>query len=147
MYMLLANVSSTLSAKLLPNMAFSEDGSLSLISIVSPLTLTGFSTMALCGLFLARLLARQRLHSNEHASPGRLQAFLLFCYCCFLRPQGDRSSQQKFLESFYKKQAAVYDTTRGRLLPGRIEMLALVAAQLKARPKSERVWIDVSHQP
>ncbi|KAL4917331.1 hypothetical protein BDW62DRAFT_201953 [Aspergillus aurantiobrunneus] len=124
-------------------MAFSEDDSLPLISIASPLTLTGFSTIALCGLFLSRLLARQRAHSNEHAGPGRLQAFLLFCYCCFLKPQGDRSSQQKFLESFYKKQAAVYGTTRDRLLQGRSKMLALVAAQLKARPKSERVWIDV----
>lgn len=135
-------------------MAFSEDNSLSLISIASPLTLTGFSTIALCGLFLSRLLARQRAHSNDHeqhanenASPGRLQAFLLFVYCCFLKPQGDRSTQQGFLESFYKKQATVYDTTRDRLLQGRTEMLALVAAQLKSRPKSERVWIDVSHQP
>ena len=145
-------VSSTLSPNYMHNMAFSEDDSLSLISIASPLTLTGFSTIALCGFLLSRLLARQRAHSNEHAdehanaSPCRLQAFLLFCYCCFLKLQGDRSTQQGFLESFYKKQAAVYDTTRVCLLQGRTEMLALVAAQLKARSKSQRVWIDVSHR-
>ncbi|RDW90008.1 class I SAM-dependent methyltransferase [Aspergillus mulundensis] len=123
-------------------MAFSGDDGL-LLNFGFPLTLTGFSAVALCGLLLSRLLARQRSQSIE--GPGRLHAFFIFCYCCFIKSHngGDRGSQQTFLESFYKKQASVYDTTRSRLLQGRTEMLALVAAQLKAKPKSERIWVDV----
>ncbi|KAL4995181.1 hypothetical protein BDV10DRAFT_203214 [Aspergillus recurvatus] len=123
-------------------MAFSGDDRL-LLNLGVPLTLTGFSAVALCGLFLSRLVARHRSRRDE--GPGPLRAFLLFCYCCFLKPHagGDRGGQQKSLESFYKTQAGAYDATRNRLLQGRTEMLALVAAQLKAKPKSERVWIDV----
>ncbi|KAL4909694.1 hypothetical protein BDW74DRAFT_186212 [Aspergillus multicolor] len=123
-------------------MALSGDDGL-LLNFGFPLTLTGFSAVALCGLLLSRLLARQRSQSNE--DPGRLYAFFIFCYCCFIKSHagGDRGSQQTFLESFYKKQASVYDTTRNRLLQGRNEMLALVAAQLKTKPKGERIWVDV----
>ncbi|KAL4959041.1 class I SAM-dependent methyltransferase [Aspergillus stella-maris] len=123
-------------------MALSGDDGL-LLNFGFPLTLTGFSAFALCGLLLSRLLARQRPQSSE--GPGRLHAFLIFCYCCFIKSHtgGNRSSQQTFLESFYKRQAYVYDTTRSCLLQGRNDMLALVAAQLKAKPKSERIWVDV----
>ncbi|KAF2280153.1 uncharacterized protein EI97DRAFT_112513 [Westerdykella ornata] len=85
--------------------------------------------------------------SGKAATPW---AYLKFCYACFFKPHtGDGSgSQQEALESFYKTQADVYDTTRTRLLRGREDMLALVAAQLKHRTEagliSQRpVWVDI----
>ncbi|KAF8473207.1 hypothetical protein BDZ91DRAFT_675824 [Kalaharituber pfeilii] len=81
--------------------------------------------------------------------------YLLFFYHCFLKPHtkvGD--SQQQAIENFYKGQAAIYDATREKLLQGRVEMLQLVAAQLKYRIEelegkekstlSDRlVWVDI----
>ena len=73
-----------------------------------------------------------------------------FAYNCFLKPHsGDGSgSQQDALESFYKAQASIYDATRTRLLQGREDMLALVAAQAKYRQKtgqipSKPIWVDM----
>ncbi|KAI7087873.1 hypothetical protein KC363_g8091 [Hortaea werneckii] len=74
-----------------------------------------------------------------------------FAYSCFLKPHsGDGSgSQQDALESFYKHQASVYDATRTRLLQGREDMLALVAAQVKYRSQSGQreqkkpIWVDI----
>lgn len=88
--------------------------------------------------------------------------------------QIEGSGQQAALESFYKVQVAhtknpaaalmspflkfmiqanVYDATRKRLLCGREDMLALVAAQLKFQARqglfdlSKPVWIDVRLDP
>jgi len=73
-----------------------------------------------------------------------------FAYSCFLKPHsGDGSgSQQDALESFYKSQASVYDATRSRLLQGREDMIALVAAQIKHRRQTGQIshkpiWVDV----
>ncbi|KAK3395626.1 hypothetical protein B0T20DRAFT_419372 [Sordaria brevicollis] len=63
-----------------------------------------------------------------------LKSLLLFCYSCFLKPHakaGTTGTQQDALESFYGSQAEIYDATRGTLLKGREDMLALVAAQLR----------------
>ncbi|KAL9579660.1 MAG: hypothetical protein Q9212_004974, partial [Teloschistes hypoglaucus] len=63
--------------------------------------------------------------------------------------QNEGSGQQAALESFYKVQADVYDATRKRLLCGREDMLALLAAQLKFQAQQGRfdlskpVWVDV----
>ena len=73
-----------------------------------------------------------------------------FVYLCFLKPHsGDtKGNQQDALESFYKSQASIYDATRNRLLQGRQEMLALVAAQVKYRRETGQIsqkpiWVDV----
>ncbi|CUS08277.1 unnamed protein product [Tuber aestivum] len=77
--------------------------------------------------------------------------YAVFFYNCFLKPFSGSSAeinggQQDALESFYKGQADIYDATRGKLLRGREEMLALAAAQLKYRAKKEgrkAVWVDI----
>lgn len=73
-----------------------------------------------------------------------------FAYTCFLKPHsGDATgNQQDALESFYQSQASIYDATRSKLLQGRHEMLALVAAQVKYRRETEQmkqkpIWVDV----
>jgi hypothetical protein len=110
-------------------------------------TFTGFSAVALSGLLVSRLLSKRRTKSNE--GPGLLRSFLLFFYSCFIKPHnGDKKgTQQDALESFYKTQAGAYDATRKILLQGREDMLALIAAQLKAKAnghKKGRIWVDVS---
>ena len=79
-----------------------------------------------------------------------LNTYAKFAYNCFLKPHsGDGSgSQQDALESFYKAQASIYDATRTRLLQGREDMLALVAAQAKYRQRagqisSKPIWVDI----
>lgn len=93
--------------------------------------------------------------SREDNKPSILRSFLLFFYSCFIKPhEGDaKGNQQDALESFYKKQAGVYDATRNVLLHGREDMLSLVAAQLEvktpvsmANGKIRRVWVDVSRE-
>lgn len=85
-------------------------------------------------------------------NPGMLRALWLFVYSCFLKPHsGDaKGNQQDALESFYKNQAGAYDATRGALLKGREDMLALAAAQLEHRAtmsnksvEKRRIWVDV----
>jgi betaine lipid synthase len=73
-----------------------------------------------------------------------------FAYSCFLKPHsGDASgNQQEALESFYSSQASVYDVTRNKLLQGREDMLALVAAQVKHRTAAgelhkKPIWVDI----
>nr|OQO26246.1 hypothetical protein B0A51_07252 [Rachicladosporium sp. CCFEE 5018] len=73
-----------------------------------------------------------------------------FAYSCFLKPHtGDGSGgQQAALESFYKTQASIYDATRSRLLQGREDMLALVAAQVRHRVETGKIehkpiWVDI----
>lgn len=73
-----------------------------------------------------------------------------FAYSCFLKPHtGDGTgNQQDALESFYSSQASIYDATRSKLLQGREDMLAIVAAQVKYRRETGQIankpiWVDV----
>ncbi|EME41465.1 hypothetical protein DOTSEDRAFT_176617 [Dothistroma septosporum NZE10] len=73
-----------------------------------------------------------------------------FAYSCFFKPHsGDGTgNQQDALESFYKSQANIYDATRAKLLQGREDMLALVAAQVKHRSETGQlpqkpIWVDI----
>lgn len=105
---------------------------------------------------LSRVLASTSSESNKDDSPGLTRSLLLFAYGCFLKPHegNGNGTQQDALESFYRAQAGVYDSTRRALLKGREDMLALVAAQLQAKhetrgvkgdKKAKRVWVDVRH--
>ncbi|GJC85060.1 hypothetical protein ColLi_07898 [Colletotrichum liriopes] len=112
-------------------------------------TFAGLSAVALSGLLFSKLLSKDDAESNGSEAPGLLKSFLLFFYSCFIKPHsGDKKgNQQDALESFYKKQAGAYDATRKVLLQGREDMLALVAAQLKAKDpkksdKAKRIWVD-----
>lgn len=126
---------------------------------ISPPDLGVKLIFTIMGVMLCITLGLSRLVNNktEDESPGLVRAFLLFFYSCFVKPHqaGDKGTQQDALESFYKKQAGVYDVTRKALLQGREDMLALAAAQLKhkaarqqsARAKGKnpekRIWVDV----
>lgn len=101
---------------------------------------------------LSRVVARISLETTDDEAPGLAKSLLLFAYSCFLKPHrgGGKGSQQDALESFYKTQAGVYDSTRRTLLKGREDMLALVAAQLEVRArisegKTKRIWVDVGY--
>lgn len=112
----------------------------------------GIAGLFCFALGLSRLSQSTRSEATAaNESPGLARSLLLFAYGCFLKPhEGDgKGTQQDALESFYKAQAGIYDATRSTLLKGREDMLALVAAQLEARPdrhglrKPRRVWVDV----
>lgn len=104
---------------------------------------------------LSRAVASKRfsLKAKDDEAPNLAKSLLVFAYSCFLKPHGadNNGSQQNALESFYKTQAGVYDSTRGVLLKGREDMLALVAAQLQTKAvvsegkKTKRIWVDVGH--
>lgn len=105
-------------------------------------------------LWLSRVFASRASSATVNGeAPGLVKSLLLFAYSCFLKPhEGDgKGTQQDALESFYKTQAGVYDSTRRTLLKGREDMLALVAAHLEAKAeknggeKLRRIWIDVGH--
>ena len=107
--------------------------------------LAGVSFLSIC---LSYILTKPKKHDDN---PGIAHALWLFVYGCFLKPHsgGGKGNQQDALESFYKTQAGAYDVTRGALLKGREDMLALAAAQLVYRAKQEaenkrRIWVDVS---
>lgn len=113
----------------------------------------GLAIAVVGGLCLSRLSSRSK--TNEEAPPGLLQSFFLFFYSCFIKPHqgGSKANQQDALESFYKKQAGAYDSTRKVLLRGREDMLGLVVSQLKSKADeakaagkshSKRIWVDVS---
>ncbi|KAK1970587.1 hypothetical protein LY78DRAFT_221407 [Colletotrichum sublineola] len=114
-------------------------------------TFAGLSVAALSGLLFSKLLSKDDAERDGSEASSLLKPFLLFFYSCFIKPHnGDKKgNQQDALESFYKKQAGAYDATRSVLLQGREDMLALVAAQLKAngRPnkgsKAKRIWVDI----
>lgn len=103
---------------------------------------------------LSRVFASTCSETVKVEAPGLVESLLLFAYSCFLKPhEGDvgKGTQQDALESFYKTQAGVYDSTRRPLLKGREDMLALVAAQLEAKAdktegkRTGRIWVDVGH--
>jgi hypothetical protein len=71
-----------------------------------------------------------------------------FIWSCFMKPY----SKSEYgwggaLEEFYAGQADIYDATRQGLLKGRITMLRLAAAHLRANvsdiEKNKMVWVDV----
>jgi betaine lipid synthase len=83
---------------------------------------------------------------------------LVFAWNCFIKPflhspsTSERGDQQGRLDAFYQGQAHVYDKTRTHLLKGRETMLQLLAAHLKALPRSTgtggrgtkpRIWVDI----
>lgn len=110
---------------------------------------------ALGGLCLYSLVSPGKTNGGDDQPPGLARSFFLFFYSCFVKPhRGDGSgTQQDALESFYAKQADVYDSTRRLLLQGREDMLALVSAQLATRAsgtkssRKRRVWVDVGEPP
>ena len=70
-----------------------------------------------------------------------------FIWSCFVKPYSKTDSGWGgALEGFYAGQADVYDATRQGLLKGRITMMNLAAAHLraglKAQEKGKWVWID-----
>lgn len=76
-----------------------------------------------------------------------IKSIIVFCYNCFLKPFGKKSSgdQQEDLESFYKNQASIYDQTRKILLKGRENALQLAVTHLLANHPTGKdlVWIDI----
>lgn len=72
----------------------------------------------------------------------RLRALAVFVWACFLKPFGSKSlDQQSSLETFYKSQAKVYDSTREILLQGRDQALQLAWCHMEK--KTGNVWVDV----
>ena len=116
--------------------------------------LVGATLLLFIGIvFAANLLLFKKEDAEEEETPNAFKSFLRFFYASFLKPHsgdGTENGQQDALESFYKAQAGVYDATRKRLLRGREDMLALVAAQLVNKAARERthdtrrIWVDVS---
>jgi betaine lipid synthase len=102
-------------------------------------------------LFLVFIFVASSVDAEKHSGPlATLAAYARFAYGCFIKPHsGDvTGNQQDALESFYKAQANVYDTTRARLLHGREDMLSLAASQLRDTDFQGRkpIWVDVSQQ-
>jgi hypothetical protein len=96
------------------------------------------------------ILSRLALQGKvQRLGLARLASVLRFIYGCFLKPHEKGSQDQKAaLESFYKTQAPVYDSTRTALLKGREDMLGVVAAQIQWRVKTgavptKPIWVDV----
>lgn len=119
------------------------------ISFHEPLAHVGITIGGLA-IFVLALLTLSYLDVGPLNKPVEgLQAYAKFAWNCFIKPHATNSAnQQDALESFYKAQADVYDTTRSKLLRGREDMLGLVAAQVKnaneAKPNSQKpIWVDV----
>lgn len=112
--------------------------------------LAGISFFAIAGLVISKISSKYSLAGD--CAPGIFKSLILFSYSCFLKPlNGDENgTQQDSLESFYKSQAGIYDRTRGILLRGREDMLALLASQLLTRSEIKKgnavkpIWVDVS---
>lgn len=120
--------------------------------------LTGIAFAIVGSVGLSKLFSKPAQDSNQ--APGLLKSFLLFFWSCFIKPHNgdEKGTQQDALESFYKTQAGAYDATRKVLLQGREDMLALSAAQLRAkaqalkeakggRENQKRIWVDVRTIP
>jgi len=114
-----------------------------------------FNQISLASVLLAVILIAYFVLSFTELSllrklVGAIQPYYQFAYSCFFKPHtGDGTgSQQDALESFYSSQASIYDTTRTRLLQGREDMLALVAAQARYRRENGQmnqkpIWVDI----
>ncbi|EXJ90521.1 hypothetical protein A1O1_03624 [Capronia coronata CBS 617.96] len=108
--------------------------------------LLGMASFVLVAVFCAVLY---RVSGSSSIKKITAHPYVLFAYACMLKPHGRRSDggQQSALENFYSTQASVYDATRKRLLQGREDMLAIIAAKLQSRALSNRgrkpVWYDI----
>ena len=118
--------------------------------LATPVTQTTFASVCLVVIIVAYIALSFTDLSLLHKTYNALYHYGKFAYSCFLKPHsGDGTGkQQDALESFYSSQATIYDATRARLLQGRQEMLALVAAQLRYRRESGQItkkpiWVDV----
>lgn len=125
-------------------------GNIMTVNPQNTIILAGIAIVLYVGVCLSTLLKKS---SKPDDNPGFLRALWLFAYSCFLKPHSgdEKGNQQDALESFYKNQAGAYDATRGALLKGREDMLALAAAQLEYRvskatasDKKGKIWVDVS---
>lgn len=130
-------------ASLTPSILFSKDPHTQILIV-------GATVVLLVAVIFAVTF---RAGKEDGENPDPVSSFLRFFYASFLKPHsrdGAGNGQQDALESFYKNQAGVYDTTRKRLLRGREDMLGLVAAQLVQKAAkndthgSKRIWVDVS---
>lgn len=121
----------------------------------SKIVFAGIAGVFCFAIGLSRVFGTTAPKGNDEEAPGLIRSLLLFAYGCFLKPHGGdgKGTQQDALESFYKAQAGIYDSTRRTLLKGREDMLALVSAQLEAKSeqtdskkgvKPMRIWVDVS---
>ncbi|KAK8151531.1 hypothetical protein IWX90DRAFT_94699 [Phyllosticta citrichinensis] len=118
---------------------------------IDPVAHLPFVLLALVLFVLLVFLYALRDTQDTRQKPSNsLRAYIRFVWGCFLKPHtGDGTrNQQDALESFYQAQASVYDATRARLLSGRDDMLALVAAQLKYKVDAgilpgKPIWIDI----
>lgn len=117
------------------------------------IVVAGASVVLLIGVIFAFRFRSSVAKLEEEENLTVFGSFLRFFYASFLKPHtgdGTLNGQQDALESFYKAQASVYDTTRRTLLRGREDMLGLVAAQLVQKAARERthdpkrIWVDVS---
>ena len=118
--------------------------------LADPITQASFASVCLVLLVIAYLALSFTELSLLRKTYDTVHHYSTFVYSCFLKPHsGDNTgNQQDALESFYKSQASVYDATRNRLLQGRHEMLALVAAQVKHRQSTGQInekpiWVDI----
>lgn len=102
--------------------------------------LTTLTTLNIYSLSL--LITAVALAALYSTSTGKDLA--LFAYNCFLKPFGPSTikagDQQSALESFYKGQASIYDSTRKTLLKGRDTVLSLTVSH--AAKSRDLVWID-----
>lgn len=119
-------------------------------SLMDPITQISFATVLLIIILVAYVTLSFTELSYFGKAYNAVCHYSAFAYSCFLKPHsGDGSgSQQDALESFYKSQASIYDATRTRLLQGREDMLALVAAQVKHRRRisltsRKPIWVDI----
>ena len=118
--------------------------------LTDPITQISFASVCLVVLVVAYITLSFTELSLLRKTYNAVHHYGTFMYSCFLKPHtGDGSgSQQDALESFYGSQASIYDATRNKLLQGRHEMLALVAAQIKYRQTTRQInpkpiWVDV----
>ncbi|KAJ5172684.1 hypothetical protein N7492_005277 [Penicillium capsulatum] len=106
---------------------------------------SGLLVFGLVGLVMLASFHQVKINADHGAF-----TYFKFIWANFLKPHDKKAGdQQDALESFYKTQATVYDTTRHRLLRGREDMLGLVAAQLKFKQEKREIkvgkaiWVDV----
>jgi betaine lipid synthase len=114
--------------------------------LTDPISQVSLASVALAFVLVAYFV----LSFTELSALKAAKQYAQFAYSCFFKPHtGDGTgNQQDALESFYKSQASVYDATRTRLLQGRQDMLALVAAQVKYRVETGQIdhkpiWVDI----
>ncbi|KAK3712950.1 hypothetical protein LTR37_008835 [Vermiconidia calcicola] len=118
--------------------------------LTDPLAQISFASVCLIVIVAAYLIFSFTELSLLRKTYNVIHHYGTFAYTCFLKPHsGDRNGkQQDALESFYGSQATIYDATRAKLLQGRQDMLALVAAQVKHRRRTGQVsqkpiWVDI----